>query len=127
MSDSTRDAYEQVEVWRFRRFDVRTGQYVTSIGKAEIGTVEGFGAEVIPGSMESVPQHKLDGSRIYTPPTAKMSPIARRRLERLKAEYATLLAEEDHGRLEGWSDRVEMLSMIVRQIDEKLTLETSSL
>jgi len=86
-----------------------------------------FGSEVIPGSMESVPQHKLDGNRIYTPPTAKMSPIARRRLERLKTEYAALLAEEDHGRLEGWSDRVEMLSMIVRQIDEKLALETSSL
>jgi hypothetical protein len=56
-----------------------------------------------------------------------MSPVARRRLERLRAEYAGLLAEEDHARLEGWAERVEMLSTIVRQIDEKLALETSSL
>ena len=127
MSDSSRDAHEQVEVWRFRRFDARAGQYVISIGKAEIETIEGFGAEVIPGSMESVPLHKLDGNRIYTPPAARLSPIARRRLERLKTEYAALLAEEDHGRLEGWSERVEMLSMIVKQIDERLALEMSSL
>jgi len=127
MSDSSRDAHEQVEVWRFRRFDVRSGQYVTSIGKAEIATVEGFGAEVIPGSMESVPQHKLDGNRIYTPPTAKMSPIARRRMERLKTEYASLLAEEDHGRLEGWAERVDSLSQILQQIEQKLALGTSSL
>ena len=84
MSDSSREAHEQIEVWRFRRFDVRRGQYVTSIGKAEVATIQGFGAEVIPGSMESVPQHKLDGNRIYTPPTAPMSSVARRRLERLR-------------------------------------------
>jgi hypothetical protein len=127
MSDSSRDAHEQIEVWRFRRLDVRSGQYVTSIGKAEVATIEGFGAEMIPGSMETVPQHKLDGNRIYTPPIAPMSPVARRRLERLRAEYASLLAEEDHARLEGWAERVEMLSTIVRQIDEKLALEMSSL
>jgi hypothetical protein len=127
MSDSSREAHEQIEVWRFRRFDVRRGQYVTSIGKAEVATIQGFGAEVIPGSMESVPQHKLDGNRIYTPPTAPMSSVARRRLERLRAEYASLLAEEDHARLEGWADRVEMLSTIVQQIDEKLAVETSRL
>jgi hypothetical protein len=127
MSDSSPEAYEQVEVWRFRRFDVRSDQYVTSIGKAEVETIERFGAEVIPGSMETVPQHKLDGNRIYTPPIAPMSPVARRRLERLRAEYGSLLAEEDHARLEGWAERVEMLSTIVRQIDEKLALEMSSL
>ena len=124
MGDSSR---EQLEVWRFRRFDVRSGQYVTSIGKAEVETIERFGAQVIPGSMETVPQHKLDGNRIYTPPTATLSPVARRRLERLKTEYASLLVEEDHARLEGWAERVEMLSTIVTQIDEKLALETSSL
>ena len=127
MSDSSPEAHEQVEVWRFRRFDVRSDQYVTSIGKAEVETIERFGAEVIPGSMETVPQHKLDGNRIYTPPIAPMSPVARRRLERLRAEYGSLLAEEDHARLEGWAERVEMLSTIVRQIDEKLALEMSSL
>ena len=127
MSDSSPEAYEQVEVWRFRRFDVRSRQYVTSIGKAEVETIERFGAEVIPGSMETVPQHKLDGNRIYMPPIAPLSPVARRRLERLRAEYASLLAEEDHARLEGWAERVEMLSTIVRQIDEKLTLELSRL
>jgi len=127
MSDSSREVQDHVEVWSFRRFDVRRGQYITSIGKAEVETIELFGAEMIPDSMESVPQHKLDGNRIYTPPTARMSPIARRRLERLKTEYAALLAEEDHGRLEGWSERVEMLSMIVRQIDERLALELSNL
>jgi len=127
MSDSSRETYEQVEVWRFRRFDVRSRQYVTSIGKAEVETIERFGAQVIPGSMETVPQHKLDGNRIYTPPTATLSPVARRRLERMKTEYASLLVEEDHARLEGWAERVEMLSTIVTQIDEKLALETSSL
>jgi len=127
MSDSSREAYEPVEVWRFRRFDVRSRQYVTSIGKAEVETIERFGAQVIPGSMETVPQHKLDGNRIYTPPTATLSPVARRRLERMKTEYASLLVEEDHARLEGWAERVEMLSTIVTQIDEKLALETSSL
>jgi len=127
MSDSSRETYEQVEVWRFRRFDVRSRQYVTSIGKAEVETIERFGAQVIPGSMETVPQHKLDGNRIYTPPTATLSPVARRRLERMKTEYANLLVEEDHARLEGWAERVEMLSTIVTQIDEKLALETSSL
>jgi len=124
MGDSSR---EQLEVWRFRRFDVRSGQYVTSIGKAEVETIERFGAQVIPGSMETVPQHKLDGNRIYTPPTATLSPVARRRLERMKTEYASLLVEEDHARLEGWAERVEMLSTIVTQIDEKLALESSSL
>ena len=84
MSDSSPEAYEQVEVWRFRRLDVRSGQYVTSIGKAEVATIERFGAEPIPDSMETVPQHKLDGNRIYTPPMAPMSPAARRRLERLR-------------------------------------------
>jgi len=127
MSDSSRETYEQVEVWRFRRFDVRSRQYVTSIGKAEVETIERFGAQVIPGSMETVPQHKLDGNRIYTPPTATLSPVARRRLERMKTEYASLLVEEDHARLEGWAERVEMLSTIVTQIDEKLALESSSL
>ena len=127
MSDSSREAYEPVEVWRFRRFDVRSRQYVTSIGKAEVETIERFGAQVIPGSMETVPQHKLDGNRIYTPPTATLSPVARRRLERMKTEYASLLVEEDHARLEGWAERVEMLSTIVTQIDEKLALESSSL
>ena len=127
MSDSSPEAHEHVEVWRFRRLDVRSGQYVTSIGKAEATTIERFGAEPIPDSMETVPQHKLDGNRIYTPPMAPLSPAARRRLERLRSEYASLLAEEDHARLEGWAERVEMLSMIVRQIDEKLTLQTSSL
>jgi hypothetical protein len=127
MSDSSRDDGELVEVWRFRRFDVRAGQYVTSIGKAEISAIESFGAEAIPGSMECVPEHRLDGNGIYTPPTVEMSPAARRRLERLRAEYAALLAEEDHGRLEGWSLRAESLAAIVQQIDETLGLGTSRL
>jgi hypothetical protein len=127
MSDSSREPQEQVEVWRFRRLDVRSGQYVTSFGKAEVGTIERFGAEAIAGSMESVPHHKLDGNGIYTPPTATLSPVARRRLERLREQYVGLLAEEDHARLEGWADRAELLSMIVQQIDEKMALGTSSL
>ena len=45
MSDSSREAQDHVEVWSFRRFDVRRGQYITSIGKAEVGTIEGFGAD----------------------------------------------------------------------------------
>jgi hypothetical protein len=127
MSDSSRDGSAQVEVWSFRRFDLRAGQYVASIGKAEISAIESFGAEAIPGSMECVPQHRLDGNGIYTPPAVAMSPAARRRLERLRAEYTSLLAEEDHGRLDGWSERVESLATIVKQIDEKLALGTSSL
>ena len=127
MSDSSPDESARVEVWRFRRFDVRAGQYVTSIGKAEMSAIERFGAEAIPNSMECVPQHRLDGNGIYMSAMVVMSPAARRRLERLRADYASLLAEEDHGRLEGWSDRVESLSEIVRQIDEKLALGTSSL
>ena len=127
MSDSSRDESAQVEVWLFRRFDVRADQYVTSIGKAEMSAIERFGAEAIPGSMECVPRHRLDGNGIYTPPAVEISAAARRRLERLRAEYASLLAEEDHGRLEGWSDRVDSLSAIVQQIDDKLALGTSSL
>ena len=127
MSDGSPESYEQVEVWSFRRFDVRAGQYVTSIGKAEVSAIEGFGAEAIPGSMESVPRHKLDGNGIYMPPAVMISAAARRRLERLRSEYASLLAEEDHGRLEGWSDRVDLLALILEQIEEKLALGTSSL
>jgi len=93
MSDSSRETYEQVEVWRFRRFDVRSRQYVTSIGKAEVETIERFGAQVIPGSMETVPQHKLDGNRIYTPPTATLSPVARRRLASAAVEPRAVLAD----------------------------------
>ena len=127
MSDSPADESAQVEVWRFRRFDVRAGQYVTSIGKAEISAIERFGAEAIPGSMECVAQHRLDGNGIYTPPAVVMSPAARRRLERLREEYANLLQEEDHGRLDGWSERVESLSAVLGQIDDKLALGTNSL
>jgi hypothetical protein len=126
-SDSSRDECGRVEVWRFRRFDIRAGQYVTSIGKAELGAIEGFGAEAIAGSMEWVPRHRLDGNGIYTPPIVTISPAARRRLERLRAEYTSLLAEEDHGRLDGWADRVESLSTIIMQIDEKLALGAGSL
>lgn len=127
MSDTSRDGWAQVEVWSFRRYDFRSSQYITSIGKAEISAIERFGAEAIAGSMECVPQHRLDGNGIYTPPAVVMSPAMRRRLERLRAQYSSLLANEDHGRLEGWSDRVDSLSEIVRQIDEKLALGTSSL
>ncbi len=127
MSDSPGDESALVEVWSFRRYDVRAGQYVTSIGKAELGAIEGFGAEAIAGSMERVAQHRLDGNGIYTPPAVVMSAAARRRLERLREEYAALLEEEDHGRLDGWSDRVESLSAILGQIDDKLTLGTNSL
>jgi len=127
MSDASGESYEQVEVWLFRRYDFRAGQYVTSIGKAELSVIEGFGAEAIPGSMESVPRHRLDGNGIYTPPAVPMSPPARRRLERLKAEYEGLIVEEDHGRLEGWSERVEALSAILKEIEEKLARGTSSL
>jgi hypothetical protein len=127
MSDASGESYEQVEVWLFRRYDFRAGQYVTSIGKAELAAIEGFGAEAIPGSMESVPRHRIDGNGIYTPPAVQISPAARRRLERLRAQYAGLIAEEDHGRLEGWADRVESLSLILKQIEDKLALGTSSL
>ena len=120
MSDASPEPPEHVEVWRFRRYDVRAGQYITSTGKAEVSAIEGFGAEAIPGSMESVPRHRLDGNGIYTPPVVTMSPAARRRLERLRSEYASLLAEEDHERLEGWADRVEALSTILTGIEETL-------
>jgi len=127
MSDASGESNEHVEVWRFRRYDIRAGQYVTSIGKAELGAIEGFGAEAIPGSMESVPRHRLDGNGIYSPPAVPISAAARRRLERLGAEYAGLIAEEDHERLEGWSYRVELLSMIQKEIEDRLAVGTSSL
>ena len=127
MGDGSGESYEEVEVWQFRRYDFRAGQYVTSIGKAELGAIEGFGAEAVPDSMESVPRHRLDGNGIYTPPAVPMSPPARRRLERLRAQYEGLIAEEDHGRLEGWAERVEALSQVLQQIEEKLALGTSSL
>ena len=127
MGDAPHDECAQVEVWRFRRFDLRSGQYITSTGKAEMSAIESFGAEAIPDSMECVAQHRLDGNGIYMPATVVMLPAARRRLERLRAQYAILLADEDHGRLEGWSTRVESLLAIVQQIDEMLALGTSSL
>jgi hypothetical protein len=127
MSDSADQDGTHVEVWGFRRFDIRTGQYISSFGKAEIAAIHGFGAEPVAGSMELVPRHKLDGNGIYTTAAVAISPAARRRLERLKAEYASLLAEEDHGRLEGWSDRAESLALIIAGIDEKLALGTSTL
>ena len=127
MSEALPESNEQVEVWSFRRYDIRAGQYVTSIGKAEVGAIQEFGAEPIAGSMESVARHRLDGNGIYRPPAVQMSGAARRRLERLRSEYASLVAEEDHGRLEGWSDRVESLLVILKQIEEKLALGTSSL
>ena len=127
MSDASGESNEHVEVWRFRRYDIRAGQYVTSIGKAELGAIEGFGAEAIPGSMESVPRHRLDGNGIYSPPAVPISAATRRRLERLGAEYAGLIAEEDHERLEGWSYRVELLSMIQKEIEDRLAVGTSSL
>ena len=127
MSDPSGEPDEEVEVWAFRRFDARAGQVVTSFGKAEMDAIEGFHAEAIPGSMESVPRHRLDGNGIYTPPEVMMSPAARLRLERLRAQYAGLLADEDHGRLEGWADRVATLSIILAQIEEKLELGTSRL
>jgi hypothetical protein len=113
---------DRVEVWSFRRFDARARQYVTSIGKATVDAIDRFGAEAIPGSMEDVPQEWLDVNGIYRPPTVLMSAAARRRLERLKAQYAGILAEEDHERLKGWSERVEILSTIVKQIDEALAV-----
>ncbi|HEX2542854.1 MAG TPA: hypothetical protein VHM00_17450 [Caldimonas sp.] len=96
-----------------------------SIGKATVEAIERFRAEAIPGSMEQVPQDSLDVNGIYTPPIVRMSPAARRRLERLKAQYEAILEDEDHGRLEGWSDRVDMLSTIVQQLQEKLALPTA--
>jgi len=126
MSDASHESSEEVEVWRFRRYDVRAGQFVTSNGKAEMSAIEGFGAEAIPGSMESVPRHSLDFNGIYTPPIRMISAAARRRLERLKSEYASLLADEEHERLAGWSERVESLSIILSGIEETLALGTSS-
>jgi len=120
MDGTPDEASECVEVWRFRRFDVRAGQVVTSIGKAAMDTIERYGAEPIPGSMESVPRHRLDGNGIYSPPTVEISAAARRRLERLKAQYVSMIDDEDHGRLEGWSARVEALFSIVKQIDDSL-------
>lgn len=120
------DGGERIEVWRFRRFDHRAGQYVTSIGKATVDTIAGFGAEAIPGSMEEIPPDWLDVNRLYMPPTLAISATARRRLERLKAQYANLLEDENHERLEGWSERVETLLAIVQQIDGTLALDTSA-
>jgi hypothetical protein len=59
--------------------------------------------------------------------TGSTATASTRRLERLRAQYEGLIAEEDHGRLEGWADRVESLSQILQQIEEKLALGTSSL
>jgi hypothetical protein len=126
ISDQPGDPGELVEVWRFRRFDLRAGQVVTSIGKATVGAIERFAAEAIPGSMERVPLHRLDLNGIYTPPTLVMSAPMRRRLERLKAQYEGLVEAEDHERLEGWSDRVDALSTIVRQIEDTLALRSQS-
>jgi hypothetical protein len=126
MSDNTRGPEELVEVWRFRRFDVRAGQFVTSIGKASVNAIETLGAQAIPGSMELVPLHSLDGDGIYTRARFVISPPVRRRLERLKVQYQSLLEDEDHQRLEGWSERVEALSTILRQIDETLALSPTS-
>jgi hypothetical protein len=122
MSSPTEETGQRVEVWSFRRVDIRTGQFVTSIGKATVGAIRGFGAEAIPGSMENVPQDWLDVNGIYKPPTFVMSPATRRRLERLKAQYASILDEEDHERLKGWSDRVDALTAIVEQLDQCLAL-----
>ena len=122
MSQEPDSPEDLVEVWRFRRYDVRSGQVVTSIGKAALGAIERFGAEAIPGSMEAVPLHRLDGDGIYTPPNAPLLPATRRRLERLKAQYESLVAAEDHERLAGWADRLEALCAIVRQIDATLGL-----
>ena len=127
MNDSPPDDSADVEVWHFRRYDFRAKQYVTSIGKAEISAIERFGAEAIPGSMERVAQHRLDGNGLYTPPAVEISHATRRRLERLTTQYTNLIADEEHERLEGWSERVESLSVIVRQIEDKLALGTSSL
>ena len=113
---------ERVQVWSFRRFDARAGQYVTSIGKATVDAIDRFGAEAIAGSMEDVPQQWLDVNGLYKPPTSVMSAAARRRLERMKAQYTSILEQEDHERLKGWSERVEILSTIVKQIDEALAL-----
>ncbi len=126
MSDNLGEPDEVVEVWRFRRFDIRSSQVVTSTGKATLLAIEEFGAEAIPESKERVPLHMLDGNGIYTPPTSLMSPPTRRRLERLKVQYQSLLEDEDHQRLEGWADRVEVLSTIVRQIDETLAYRLDS-
>ena len=122
MTESTLDNGERIEVWRFRRFDARAGQFVTSNGKATVSAIEGFGAEVIPGSMETIPLDWLDVNGIYTPPTIVMSPAARRRLERLKAQYVGIFEEEDHERLEGWADRVDALAVILKQLDDRLAL-----
>ena len=84
------------------------------------------GAEVIPGLMETSATQAGRQPHLHAA-EGPLSPVARRRLERLRTEYAGLLAEEDHARLEGWADRMEVLSTIVKQIDEKRALETSSL
>jgi hypothetical protein len=75
--------------------------------------------------MESVPRHRLDGNGIYTASAVMMS-VAVATARASEVEYAVLLAEEDHERLEGWSDRVELLSTILKQIEAKLALGTSS-
>ena len=126
-NDSAPDDSARVEVWHFRRYDFRARQFVTSIGKAEISAIERFGAEAIPGTMECVALHRLDGNGLYTPPAVEISPATRRRLERLMSQYANLIADEEHERLEGWSERVESISVVVRQIEDKLALGTSSL
>jgi hypothetical protein len=119
------DEEQRVEVWSFRRYDGRAGQYVASIGKATVEAIARFGADAVPESMEQVPEHALDVNGIYTPPRTLISAAARRRLERLRTQYAGLLADEDHERLEGWSDRVDALSAILQQIDDKLAAATA--
>jgi hypothetical protein len=120
MTESSTESRQTVEVWSFRRFDIRAGKFVCSIGKATASTIQGFGAETIPGSMEAVPHDALDLNGLYRPAIVNISPPTRRRLERLKAEYAGILEEENHERLAGWADRVQALSSIIDQLDNLL-------
>jgi hypothetical protein len=111
-----------VEVWAFRKFDIGRGAYVPSRSKASLDTIEGLGAEAVEGSMELVDASALDGDGLYTPPALARTPDVRRRLERLKATYESIVYDERREQLDGWQARAEAVMRLVREVDDKLLL-----
>jgi len=111
-----------VEVWAFREFDARQGAYVPTSGKASLDTIEGLGAEAVEGSMELVAAASLDGNGLYIRPKFAITTDVRRRLERMKATYESIVYDERREQLDGWEARAESVLRLVREIDDKLSL-----